>query len=361
MKRNGDAPLALCLTVLVCSAAPAMAAPCTTATPACTEFVTPGSAPVRVLVYRSFPLDMKNADITRAVVMVHGAGRDADNYFLHTLAATFLAGALDTTVVISPRFASNNGGCSDTLADREANWECGGPARWTAGGDARGAAGATSFDVMDEILMRLARREAFPNLRSIVLAGHSAGGQFVGRYQMSNQVHDKLQLPITYIVANPSSYAYLDAMRPTSSAFAGAISALAPGYVPAPPAKPGPPFGSFGDAGNCTTYDSWPYGLQKRVGYTARLSDQQLKSQLTSRPATYLLGGLDILPLFGFDGSCAAMAQGPTRMARGLAYARYVNEHLGAKHIVREVPSCGHNARCMFTDNGALALMFPKP
>ena len=71
------APLALCLIVLLCSAATAMAAPCTAATPACTEFVTPGPAPVRVLVYRSFPLDVKNADITRAVVMVHGAGRDA--------------------------------------------------------------------------------------------------------------------------------------------------------------------------------------------------------------------------------------------------------------------------------------------
>jgi pimeloyl-ACP methyl ester carboxylesterase len=355
------APLVFCLTVFCWSAAPAAAAPCTTATPACTEFVTAGSSPVRVLVYRSFPLDTKNADITRAVVMVHGAGRDADNYFLHTLAATFLAGGLDNTVVISPRFASNNGGCSDTLADREANWECGGPARWTAGGDARGAAGVTSFDVMDDILLRLSRREAFPNLRSIVLAGHSAGGQFVGRYQMSNQVHDKLKLPITYIVANPSSYAYLDAMRPTSNALTGSVSALAPGYVPAPPAKPGSPFGNFGDRDNCTTYDQWPYGMQKRVGYAAKLSDQQLKTQLAARPATYLLGGLDILPLFGFDGSCAAMAQGPTRMARGIAYGKYVNEHLGAKHTVREVPSCGHNARCMFTDNAALSLMFSKP
>jgi hypothetical protein len=355
------APIALCLFLLGWPAAPAGAAPCATATPACTELVTPPSSPVRVLVYRSFPLDVKNADITRAVVMVHGAGRDADNYFLHTLAAAFLAGALDNTVVISPRFAANNGGCSDALAEREANWECGGPARWTAGGDARDASGVTSFDVMDDILMRLAGREAFPNLRSIVLAGHSAGGQFVGRYQMSNQVHDKLKLPIAYIVANPSSYAYLDAMRPTASAFAGAVSALAPGYIAAPPPKPGPPFGRFGDGDNCTTYDNWPYGMQKRVGYTARLTDQQLKTQLAARPATYLLGGLDILPLFGFDGSCAAMSQGPTRMARGLAYARYVNDHVGAKHTVREVPSCGHNARCMFTDNGALALMFPKP
>ena len=110
---------------------------------------------------------------------------------------------------------------------------------------------------------------------------------------------------------------------------------------------------AFGDADNCTTYDSWPYGLQKRVGYSSRLSDDQLKKQLSSRPATYLLGGL--------DGSCGAMAQGPTRMARGLAYARYVSERFGAKHEVREVPSCGHNARCMFTDGTALALVFPKP
>ena len=93
-------------------AAPALAAPCTTATPACTEWITPGTAPVRLLVYRSFPLDAKNADITRAVVLVHGAGRDADNYFLHILAAAFLSGALDNTVVLSPRFASTNNGCS---------------------------------------------------------------------------------------------------------------------------------------------------------------------------------------------------------------------------------------------------------
>ena len=74
---------------------------------------------------------------------------------------------------------------------------------------------------------------------------------------------------------------------------------------------------------------------------------------------TELLGGLDILPLFGFDGGCAAMAQGPTRIARGLAYARYVTESDGAKHDVREVLSCGHNARCMFTVAAALALMSP--
>jgi pimeloyl-ACP methyl ester carboxylesterase len=347
--------------ILLFMSRPALAAPCTTA-PGCSEWVTASSGSVRVLVYRSFPLESRNLDVTRAVVVVHGAGRDADNYFRHVLAAAFLGGALENTVVISPRFASNNGdGCADTVAEREAKWECNGPARWTAGGGAVDNGGVTSFDVMDEILVRLARRESFPNLQAIVLAGHSAGGQFVSRYQMANQVHERLKVPLTYVVANPSSYGYLDPMRPSVSVLAANVSALAPGYVATLPAKPPAPFIPFGDARNCTTYDSWPYGLQRRVGYSAKLTDDQLKNQASSRRSTYLLGGLDILPLFGFDGSCAAMAQGPTRLARGLAYSQYVNERFGAKHEVRVVPACGHNARCMFTDNAALGLLFPKP
>jgi hypothetical protein len=96
------------------------------------------------------------------------------------------------------------------------------------------------------------------------------------------------------------------------------------------------------------------------VGYAAKLTDDQLKKQLADRGLTYLLGGLDILPLFNFDGSCSAMAQGPTRLARGLAYAQYVNQQFGARHDVRVVPACGHNARCMFTDSAVLELLFPK-
>ena len=55
---------------------------CTTAAD-CTEWVAIGNGPERLLVYRSFPLETRNSQITRAVIVVHGAGRDADNYFRH--------------------------------------------------------------------------------------------------------------------------------------------------------------------------------------------------------------------------------------------------------------------------------------
>jgi hypothetical protein len=41
----------------------------------------------------------------------------------------------------------------------------------------------------------VARKDVFPNLKTIVVAGHSAGGQFVTRYEMPNQIHDKLGIP----------------------------------------------------------------------------------------------------------------------------------------------------------------------
>ena len=245
--------------VILLASAPAFAAPCTV--PAtCSEWVNVAQSSARLLIYRSFPLAVKNPDVTRALVVIHGAGRDADNYFQHALAAAFLAGALENTVVISPRFASTNNGCADTVAEHEVTWQCGGPSRWTSGGAMLPNGPGTSFDVVDDLLRTLARKD----------------------------------------------------------------------------------------------------GLQQRVGYTAKMTDAQLQKQLSSRKTTYLLGGLDILPLFGFDDSCAANAQGPTRLARGLAFSRYVGERFGAKHQVAIVAACGHNARCMFGDNVALPLLFPK-
>jgi hypothetical protein len=196
----------------------------------------------------------------------------------------------------------------------------------------------TSYDFADAILRKVARKEIFPNLKIIVVAGHSAGGQFVTRYEMANQIHDTLGVPVTYVVSNPSSYAYPDPARPAA----------------------GSEFRNFSDARNCTTYDRWPYGLQNRTGYAAQLSDDQLRKQLAARPVTYLLGEIDILPLGGFDDSCPAMAQGPTRLARGQAFGAYVNQKYGAHHHTAVVPLCGHNARCMFTAEPALTILFPK-
>ncbi len=342
------------LVLILFSVSLVSASPCITANPSCTEWVSLGGGSARSLIYRTYSLESPNEAITRALIVVHGAGRDADNYFRNALAAAFLAGALDNTVVIAPRLASAAGNCHDTLAPNEISWNCN---TWRSGGPAISNPNVTSFDFLDEVLRKVARKGIFPNLKQIVITGHSAGGQVLNRYEMANQVHDKLGVSITYVVANPSSYAWPDSTRPTDAAYS--VQAHAPGYIP----ELGPntaAFRTFAGARDCTTYDKWPYGLEDRTGYTAKQTDAQLKQQLSSRPTTYLLGELDVLPLGGFDGSCSAMAQGPTRLARGEAFGKFVNDKLGAHHVVKVIPECGHNARCMFTSEDALPVLFPK-
>ena len=360
-----------CLFFLLALAPAYAAEPCTKADSTCTEWVTLGGGPSRSMIYRTYSLDVRNERITRALVMVHGTNRDADNYYRTALASAFLGNALEDTVVIAPRIASSDRGCQDKLAPNEVSYSCGGDS-WRSGGTAANNDKLTSFDFIDEVLRKLARKEMFPNLKHIVVAGHSAGGQFVNRYEMANQVHEKLGVPVSYVVANPSSYAYPDNTRPTAADWP--VTAGAPGYVATPAAgggrrgggegtpasNPNAIFRAFGDGRNCTTFDQWPYGFEHRSGYTAKLTDDQLKKQLASRPTTYLLGELDILPLGGFDSSCPAMAQGPTRLARGLAFSKFVQEKLGGHPETVIVPECPHNARCMFTDEKALPIVFPK-
>ncbi|HYB71272.1 MAG TPA: hypothetical protein VEH80_11385 [Candidatus Bathyarchaeia archaeon] len=337
---RAGAALVAGFTLLLVAGAPARAAaPCTAATAACARWM-PMAPGTRALVYATHALDAPDEHVTRALVVIHGAGRNADNYFRSAVAAAFLAGALDDTLVVAPRFAASDGrGCHDALAPDEVNWPCTGQS-WRSGSAAVGHEALTSFDVADQILRLLARRDVFPHLGAIVVAGHSAGGQFVTRYEMASEVHDSLGVPVTYVVANPSSYAYPDANRPV------------PGAAEARP---------FADRANCTTYDRWPYGLEDRVGYAARPTVDQLRARLLGRPVVYLAGELDTLPLANFDASCPAMAQGPSRLARAQAFTQHLARQYGATPRLLVVPLCGHNARCMFTADPVLPILFPRP
>ena len=332
------------------------AAPCTSATSECTEWLKLPDGSSRLLFYRTYPLDIRNEQIARALVMVHGGGRNGDVSFRSALTAAFLADRLEDTVVIAPRFAANNGqGCTDLLAENELNWPCYAPYSWRVGSAAKNNADVTSFDVVDEMLRDLASKEAFPNLSAIVVAGHSSGGTFVTHYEMTNLVHEDLGVPVTYAAANASQYVYLDSLRPSSAAFPENVAATMPRYVPPDSGNAIPPFIPFSDAENCTGYDNWPYGLENRTGYSARVSDEQLKKQLAHRKTTYLQGSLDVTRV----GTCSHFAQGPNRLARGLAYLRHVNERHGAQHKLLVVRECGHNDRCMFSSDSVLPVLFP--
>ena len=347
------------LLVAVATAASAQVAPtlqpCTTPTTACERWVTFGNGPARSMAYGSYPLDAPNPAITRALIMVHGAGRNADHYFATAMAAAFLAGALENTIVLAPHFTAGR----DQPAPNEVVWPEG-PNSWRSGGASPTNSALTSFDFVDELIRRLADKKVFPNLTRIVVTGHSAGGQFTTRYEMANRVHDTPGVAITYVVANPSSYAWPAAVRPLPTGNADPATA-----DKEPLGRNGETvnadftFGPF-DSTKVPAFNRWPSGLVDVQGYAAAESADQLTKQLVERPTTYLLGQVDVLPLGGFDSSPMAMAQGPTRRARGEAFFKYVTETLGAKHAAIIVPECGHNDRCIYTTDIVLPVIFPR-
>ncbi len=347
--------LALLLAVPAVTLAQTPAAPCVTATAACERWIdlAPGQ---RAMVYATAPLDRPDPAIRRALIMVHGTGRNADHYFATATAAGFLGGALSDTLIIAPAIRSAGKGCEDKLAPGEVSFSCTGDS-WRSGGAALSDPKITSFDFADALLERLADKTLFPNLAAIVVAGHSAGGQFVARYAMANRVSDTLGTPVTFVVANPSSYAWPDAsrLRPKGD---GAPAAAALEWRDET-ARTDFTFGPF-HAAKAPDFNRWPYGLAGRTGgYTAGLSDETLRANLARRPITVLLSQVDVLPLGGFDDSPSAMAQGATRRQRGEAFTTWIRQSLGAHPKVIIVPECGHNDRCVYTTSEVLPVIFP--
>jgi pimeloyl-ACP methyl ester carboxylesterase len=278
--------------------------------------------------------------VTQAVILVHGLlGRDVYVRTADELAVAADAGR--TTVLIAPQFLSDLDVKSHRLPDTLLHWR---PSAPGAGGKATGPAPITSFEVMDVILARLADRARFPDLRRVVVAGHSGGGQLVQRYAVVGYSEAALTaagIAVRYVVANPSSYLYFSAERP----------------------RPNGGFAPF-DESRCPAFNRWRYGLIDAPAYVVEKSPGDLERAYAAREVIYLLGTADNDPThYELDTSCGGEAQGPHRYARGTAYMRYMQMRhpSGLNHRLQEVPGVGHQGKAMFVSACGLAALFDRP
>jgi Fungal chitosanase of glycosyl hydrolase group 75 len=129
---------------------------------------------------------------------------------------------------------------------------------------------------------------------------------------------------------NPSSYLYFSTYRPD------------PNGLP----------------GQCPDFNDYKYGTDHPNPYMSRPVDQ-LVAQYTSRKVTYTLGGDDHYNNHGMDVSCAGMAEGPNRLARGNAYVAYIHKNYpNADHGEVIVPGVGHDGAAMFDSPGGRKVLF---
>ncbi len=237
---------------------------------------------------------------------------------------------------MAPQFLANLDIRPNHLPASVLRWTTGG---WEGGHNALGPAPISSFTALDAIIARLADRTLFPNLRTVIVAGHSGGGQVAQRYAILAPAPPP-GIAVRYVVANPSSYAYFDAWRPDPVGLAA-----------------------------CPRVNTWKYGMHALPPYapasqSGPASPEFLERRYAARNVTYLLGTADTDPQQrALDKSCMGEAQGPYRLARGLSYILHLRarDKAAQQQKVYLVPGVGHNARQMFTAACGLTALFNKP
>jgi pimeloyl-ACP methyl ester carboxylesterase len=275
-------------------------------------------------------------DINRVVLILHGRLRDAEVYFRSARTAQAAAGdAGKAAIMIVPQFLAGIDVEAYQLPPDTLRWSLEG---WEGGDPAGGPSSASSFDALDAILAKLADRKIFPNLKQVVVAGHSGGAQVVQRYAIAGKGEAALTalgIGVRYVVANPSSYAYFDNTRPEPS-----IAASCPGY------------------------NDWKYGMDARPVYLAAPTIGALEQSYVGRRVIYLLGTKDTNPNHpALDKSCMAEAEGPYRYARGHAYAAVMQARDAGTphHSLWDVEGVGHDGDKMLTSPCGLKALFDLP
>lgn len=267
------------------------------------------------------------ASIQRVLIILHGRLRNADTYLHSAEKAAAQAGQQATTLIIAPQFLNEQDVARHQLPNDLLRWRGN---DWMAGGLSTGPIPVSSFQILDDIVARVSDQQQFPEVKEIVIAGHSGGAQVVQRYALL--AHGQYRINPRFVIANPSSYAYFDAQRPMA-------------FAPA----------------SCPGFNHWKYGLQNLPAYAAGQTPAQLEDNYIKRDIVYLLGQQDIDPEHpALDKSCEAQTQGPYRLLRGHFFFDYLTRRHpeGLNQRLIEVPGVGHNGDGMLTSPEGLKVLF---
>ena len=237
------------------------------------------------------PLDEVDTKSEHAVVVVHGvnggmqdsawrvrrflkaAGRDTSKvYFVGpNIVVPKLRDPVDKTKLVVSM--------TEEEMKKVVYWKSG---TWQGGGDSPVAKDFSSYDALDRIFEKLNDKALFPALKTVLICGYSAGGQVVSRYVALSPIKPREGLKLSFAAGAPSTwFRYFD--RDTR----------------------------------------WIYGLKDRNRYAAKVSEEQIMANLSSRWCLCFCGTKDVLPKW-LDVHPEANAQGPNRYERFKNFRDYI-------------------------------------
>jgi pimeloyl-ACP methyl ester carboxylesterase len=298
------------------------------------------------------------AGVETAWIVVHGSSRNADDYVCCAVSALALDKRIfpTTTMIVAPWFLAPRDKPVNITFPSKSNyvetytalrWAEQGPIEhtWRYGANAVGH-NVSSYAVVDELIRRLVLdHERFPALKQIVVAGHSAGGQYVQRWALlsngaafANPAASYIpRVPTRIVVANPKSFCWLDGRR----VFNGTLRKPEDDAVYI-----------------CPTYDEWEWGFQNSTKSSER---DELKApyvhsaikdaggidavvdRYPSRDIVYLAGEMDVL----HNGDCEEKMQGPCRRVRSASFYASLREIYGRPVHRRLVVAGVHHDHCL--------------
>ena len=277
--------------------------------------------------YANYPIFLESAEweaLEQAIIVVHGANRDADNYFTY-LSSTLSGEQLQAnTILIAPEF-KGSGNATDLTWGSD----------WREGQRSNSTAKLGSFEVIDALIERLSDRTAFPVLEKVIITGHSSGALFTQVYGATNVAETDSHLSLDYVVANSQYFYYPDNQRydEQNSQF----------YTPT----------------GCSTYNMWPMGYAGAPAYVTSRTDAEIDANLLGRSFTYFLGNGSQADGALNTTNCAAVLLGSSRFTRGENIFRwleteYAGQHNSTKAIVEGI---GHDGQGMYQSNEFKALL----
>ncbi len=308
--------------------------------------------------FTSHTLHQNHPEIELAIFAFHGAGDPIADVYLKRVqdAAAMVSGASEKTLIVAPQiphlehmvsfFGAGNVPEDLMYFDDRKFW--GGPS-------SNESAQISAFSVVDEMLDHICDSGHFPNLKRIVILGHSGGGQLVNRFAASSPF-GRSGIAIRYIVMNPSSYVYFDGARVipgTSDQF----------KIPTPETRR--QIGACSNDDDYNKYNNYGYGLNNLYQYHQDngINAGRMIDRYRSRNVIHMLGAQDNDPDGdGLDKKCGAMLQGTNRLERGSIYFNYLQYLFGPmileRHNLEVVPNADHSGRKMITSDIGVKYIF---
>ncbi|WFD33012.1 hypothetical protein MSPP1_004069 [Malassezia sp. CBS 17886] len=302
--------------------------------------VPPGGQPAVQPYYITDQFDPQN--VKRVIVCFPGKPRDSWKYanlFYNALQWVYnqnLYGIQQGEVVIVAPIVLNQ--FDEEAGGAEPNWAVYSNANWEFGGTTKAPKlnkSATFYSAVDKIIAQFMNQTAYPNLKQVVVAGHSMGGQAAMRYALMKR-RKRYDANIRFWIGNPGSYTWLlNDTRPVQNATCD------------------------------STLNNYPYGLggnMSKIPKYVRTNITQNVSEwvenFRNRSVHYAFGLLDN---GAGDTHCEASVQGANHLQRGTYFAQMLSQMPGgfpANHNVSFIAGISHQDYPMIAATESMDFIF---